>query len=168
MGLTGASAGRLAFTFREPIGVVAAISAFNHPLNLIVHQVVPAIATGCPVIVKPASATPLCCFGFVELVREAGLSGAMVPDLSARQQRTRRGAGDRPRTAFLSFIGSARVGWYLHSKLAHGTRSALEHGGVAPVIVDASADLDRVVPALVKVGYYHQAGLRVGAAHLRP
>jgi acyl-CoA reductase-like NAD-dependent aldehyde dehydrogenase len=54
MGLTPASDGRWAFTTRAPIGVVAAISAFNHPLNLIVHQVAPAIADGCPVIVKPA------------------------------------------------------------------------------------------------------------------
>ena len=58
MGLTPASDHRRAWTIHEPIGVVAAISAFNHPLNLIVHQVAPAIATGCPVIVKPATATP--------------------------------------------------------------------------------------------------------------
>ena len=64
-------ADRWAFTIREPIGVVAAISAFNHPLNLIVHQVVPAIAIGCPVLVKPASATPLCC----HRVRQAGAAG---------------------------------------------------------------------------------------------
>src|SRR5438270_5407925 len=73
MGLTLASIDRLSFTILEPIGVVAAVSAFNHPLNLIVHQVVPAIAVGCPVIIKPASATSLSCFGFVDLVREAGL-----------------------------------------------------------------------------------------------
>jgi len=60
MDLTSAGAGRIAFTRREPIGPVVAVSAFNHPLNLIVHQVVPAIATGCPVIVKPADTTPLC------------------------------------------------------------------------------------------------------------
>ena len=53
MGLNSASAGRFAFTQHEPIGVVVAVSAFNHPLNLIVHQVGPAIAAGCPVIVKP-------------------------------------------------------------------------------------------------------------------
>ena len=79
MGLTPASTDRWAFTTKEPIGVVVAISAFNHPLNLIVHQVVPAIAVGCPVIVKPASATPLSCIDFVALVHEAGL-----PSLGAR------------------------------------------------------------------------------------
>src|SRR5829696_4365087 len=73
MGLTPANTDRWAFTTKEPIGVVVAISAFNHPLNLIVHQVVPAIAVGCPVIVKPASATPLSCIDFVGLVHEAGL-----------------------------------------------------------------------------------------------
>ena len=59
------------------------------------------------------------------------------------------------RIAFLSFIGSARVGWSLHAKLAHGARSALEHGGAAPAIVDRSADLDRIIEPIVKGGYYH-------------
>ncbi|MEL0214633.1 MAG: aldehyde dehydrogenase family protein, partial [Burkholderiaceae bacterium] len=58
MGLTPAAESKIAFTTREPIGLVIAISAFNHPLNLIVHQVAPAVATGCPVIVKPADDTP--------------------------------------------------------------------------------------------------------------
>ena len=57
--------------------------------------------------------------------------------------------------AFLSFIGSARVGWHLRARLAPGTRCALEHGGAAPVLVDASADPDAVVPALAKGGFYH-------------
>jgi acyl-CoA reductase-like NAD-dependent aldehyde dehydrogenase len=60
-----------------------------------------------------------------------------------------------PRVAFLSFIGSAKVGWYLRSKLAPGTRCALEHGGAAPVIVDRSAPLDRIIEPIVKGGYYH-------------
>ena len=155
MGLTAASTGRWAFTTKEPIGVVVAISAFNHPLNLIVHQVAPAIATGCPVIVKPAPATPLCCQEFVRLVREAGLAEpwcqTFLPGDNALAERL---ATD-PRVAFLSFIGSARVGWYLHSKLAPGARCALEHGGAAPAIVDRSADLDQVIEPMVKGGYYH-------------
>src|SRR5829696_584209 len=155
MGLTAASTDRWAFTTREPIGVVAAISAFNHPLNLIVHQVVPAIAVGCPVIVKPASTTPLSCIDFVSLVHEAGLPEpwcqTFIPERTDLAERL---ATD-PRVAFVSFIGSARVGWSLHHKLAPGTRSALEHGGVAPAIVDRSADLDRIIEPMVKGGYYH-------------
>ena len=73
MGLTPAAEGKLAFTTREPIGLVLAISAFNHPLNLIVHQVAPAVATGCPVIVKPADDTPLSCQRFISILAEAGL-----------------------------------------------------------------------------------------------
>ena len=73
MGLNAASAGRVAFTRHEPVGVVVAFSAFNHPLNLIAHQVGPAVAAGCPVIVKPAKATPLSCMRFVKILREAGL-----------------------------------------------------------------------------------------------
>jgi acyl-CoA reductase-like NAD-dependent aldehyde dehydrogenase len=155
MGLSPAAAGRWAFTTKEPIGIVAAISAFNHPLNLIVHQVAPAIATGCPVIIKPAGTTPLSCRDFVALVHEAGLPKAwcqsFIPETTELAETL---ATDR-RIAFLSFIGSAKVGWYLHSKLAHGTRSALEHGGAAPAIVDRSADLDQIIEPMVKGGYYH-------------
>ena len=60
-----------------------------------------------------------------------------------------------PRVGFFSFIGSAAVGWSLRSRLAPGTRCALEHGGAAPVIVAADADLAQAVPALVKGGFYH-------------
>ena len=73
MGLTPATDNRMAFTRREPIGVVVAVSAFNHPLNLIVHQVAPAVAAGCPFIVKPAPDTPLSCLAFVDILHEAGL-----------------------------------------------------------------------------------------------
>jgi acyl-CoA reductase-like NAD-dependent aldehyde dehydrogenase len=155
MGMTRASIDRRAFTLHEPIGVVAAISAFNHPLNLIVHQVAPAIATGCPVIVKPASATPLCCFELVALAHEAGMPEGWVQTFLPEQRELNEAFASDPRIAFLSFIGSGRVGWSLRSKLAPGTRCALEHGGVAPVIVDKSADLDRVIEPLTKGGYYH-------------
>jgi acyl-CoA reductase-like NAD-dependent aldehyde dehydrogenase len=155
MGLSVAAENRWAFTTKEPIGIVAAISAFNHPLNLIVHQVAPAIAVGCPVIVKPASTTPLSCLEFVALVHEAGLPEpwcqSFMPEGNELAEKL---ATDR-RIAFLSFIGSARVGWSLHAKLAHGARSALEHGGAAPAIVDRSADLGKIVEPIVKGGYYH-------------
>jgi acyl-CoA reductase-like NAD-dependent aldehyde dehydrogenase len=155
MGLTAASEGRWAFTIREPIGVVAAISAFNHPLNLIVHQVVPAIATGCPVIIKPASSTPLCCQQFVELVWEAGLGQEWVDIFLPPDNKLAEKLATDPRVSFFSFIGSGGVGWSLRSKLAPGTRYALEHGGSAPCLVDASADVDKIIEPLTKGGYYH-------------
>jgi len=155
MGLNAASSGHLAFTRKEPIGVVVAISAFNHPLNLIVHQVAPAIATGCPVIVKPAEDTPLSCFRFVEILREAGLpdewcQAFVVSDLDVATQLV---IDDR--VDFFSFIGSGKVGWMLRSKLSPGTRCALEHGGAAPVIVAEDADIDDALPLLAKGGFYH-------------
>ena len=155
MGLNSASAQRLAFTHKEPIGVVVAVSAFNHPLNLIVHQVGPAIAAGCPVIVKPAQDTPLSCMRFVALLRQAGLpeeycQACVVEDLALAEKLV-----CDTRVAFLSFIGSARVGWMLRSKLAPGARCALEHGGVAPVIVEQSADLADTLPLIAKGGFYH-------------
>lgn len=151
---TAAGAGRMAFNIKEPIGVVVAVSAFNHPLNLIVHQVVPAIATGCPVIVKPAARTPLSCLHFVKLVLEAGLPPAWCQACVCVRHVAEKLISDT-RVAFFSFIGSAKVGWSLRSKLAPGTRCALEHGGVAPVIVAADADLERTVPALVTGAFTH-------------
>lgn len=154
MDITAAGAGRIAFSRTEPIGPVVAVSAFNHPLNLIVHQVAPAIATGCPVIVKPAGTTPLSCQRFVEMVHAAGFPEDWCQFCPAKASVAEALITD-PRTAFFTFIGSAKVGWYLRSKLAPGTRCALEHGGVAPVIVCDDADISAVVPSLVKGGYYH-------------
>ena len=155
MDLNAASAGRLAFTRLEPIGVVVAVSAFNHPLNLIVHQVAPAVATGCPVIVKPASLTALSCLHFVKILHQAGLPEAWCQAApTATRQVGEQLVTDR-RVGFFSFIGSAAVGWGLRSKLAPGTRCALEHGGAAPVIVAADADLDDMIPLLAKGGLYH-------------
>ncbi len=155
MGLNPASAGKLAFTSHAPIGVVVAVSAFNHPLNLIVHQVAPAVATGCPVIVKPASKTPISCLRFVDLLRRAGLPEEWCQAVVISDANLATRLATDPRVAFLTFIGSSRVGWMLRARLAPGTRCALEHGGVAPVIVAADADLDVAVPKLVKGGFYH-------------
>jgi len=152
---TTASAGRLAFTQKEPIGVVAAVSAFNHPLNLIVHQVAPAVASACPVIVKPAPDTPLSCLRFVQLLREAGLPNACCQVLVTDDAVTAEALVTDPRVAFFSFIGSARVGWMLRSKLPPGTRCALEHGGAAPLILGDEFDFELAVAAVLKGGFYH-------------
>jgi len=154
MGLTASSAQRFAHTYREPRGVVLAISAFNHPFNLIIHQVITAVAAGCPVLVKPAAATPLSARSVVELLREAGLPPGWCQLLLCERAVTRKLVADR-RVSYMTFIGSARVGWSLRSKLAPGAACALEHGGVAPVIIDASADLADAIPLLTRGGFYH-------------
>lgn len=155
MQTTAASANRLAFTQREPIGVVAAISAFNHPLNLIVHQVISAVAAGCPVIVKPSHETPLSCLNLVAVLREAGLPEHWCQVLVTEDLALAEALVTEERIGFLSFIGSARVGWSLRSKLAPGVRCALEHGGAAPVIVANDAVWDLALPNLTKGAFYH-------------
>ena len=154
MGLTSASENRIAFTTREPIGVVSSISAFNHPLNLIIHQTVTAIAAGCPVVIKPALTTPLSCLAFMEILSEAGLPEGWCQAIACENDVAEQLVTDK-RVNYFSFIGSAKVGWYLRSKLSPGTRCALEHGGAAPVIVEKGADFHEMLPLLLKGGFYH-------------
>ena len=154
MDYTPAGAGHKAHTILEPIGVVVAVSAFNHPLNLAIHQVIPAIATGCPVIIKPASLTPLCTLRLAELIQQAGLPVGWVQVALLSNENAEKLVIDS-RVAFFSFIGSAKVGWHLKSKLAYGTRCALEHGGVAPLIFDEYADEEGFVNGVVKASMYH-------------
>ena len=155
MGVTSGSSGRIAFTQYEPIGVVVAVSAFNHPFNLIVHQVAPAIAVGCPVIVKPAPQTPLSCQTFIEILFEAGLPREWITMVNPENLELATALVADKRVGFFSFIGSSSVGWMLRSKLAPGTRCALEHGGVAPAIVAKDAQTIVALPALAKGGFYH-------------
>ena len=89
---------------------MVAISAFNHPLNLIVHQVTPAVAAACPVIVKPAEDTPLSYFRFIGLLRQAGLPASWAQALMT----------DSAATAE-QLVTDPRVGWHLRSKLSPGT-----------------------------------------------
>lgn len=155
MGVSPFSEKRIAITQKEPIGVVVAVSAFNHPLNLIVHQVAAAVAAGCPVIVKPAEDTPLSCLNFVNILWQAGLPTewcqAVIPESIAVAEKL---VTDE-RVGFFTFIGSAKVGWMLRSKLAPGVRCALEHGGAAPVIMAEDTDVATAVQKLGKGGYYH-------------
>lgn len=113
------------------------------------------MAAGCPVIVKPAEETPLSCLGFVRRLHAAGLPEpwcrCVVPEDRTLAERM---VTDE-RMGFFSFIGSARVGWSLRSKLAPGTRCALEHGGAAPLIVAEDANLELALDAVAKGGYYH-------------
>ena len=155
LGSEAAAFGRRAFTQKFPRGVVLAFSAFNHPLNLIVHQVIPAFAAGCPCIVKPAADTPLSCLRLVELMHSAGVPQDYVSCVITDNLDIASALVASEDIAFFSFIGSARVGWMLRASLQPGVRCALEHGGVAPAIVCESADLDIAIPSIAKGGFYH-------------
>ena len=155
MNINEASSNRVAFTQKEPIGLVLAISAFNHPFNLIIHQIIPAIASGCVVIVKPAEDTPLSCIKIVEMLLESGLpKNRCFFCMPENLELAERLVSDK-RIDFFSFIGSAKIGWMLRSKLSPGTRCALEHGGMAPTFLTESTNLDVASKLLVKGGFYH-------------
>ena len=155
MNINKASERRIAFTQKEPIGVVLAVSAFNHPFNLIIHQIIPAIAVGCPVIVKPSEDTPLSCLKIIEMLYEAGLPQDKCFFVMPENLELASKLVSDERIDFFSFIGSAKVGWMLRSKLSAGTRCALEHGGMAPTFVTQSADLDLSSKLLIRGGFYH-------------
>ena len=155
MGMAPSSTHRLAVNRKEPVGVVVAVSAFNHPLNLIVHQVAAAVAVGCPVIVKPANDTPLSCLRFAQILHDSGLPPKWCQVLVASETPVATKLVTDSRVGFFSFIGSARIGWMLRSQLAPGVRCALEHGGAAPAILADDADIDLALRTILKGGFYH-------------
>ena len=151
---TAAGKDHMAFTVRDPIGPVLAISAFNHPLNLIAHQVGTAIGAGCAVVLKPASQTPVSAYFLNEAFKEAGLPDGALRVLNAEVSLVEKLVTSKE-FGFVSFIGSAKVGWEMRRKIANGTRLSLEHGGQAPAIVREDADLDLAIPSLIKGAFYH-------------
>jgi len=153
--LMASSRGRVGITRRFPVGPVAAISPFNFPLNLAAHKVAPAIAAGCPVVLKPPSKDPLVMLAVGEIIEKAGAPAGSVSILPMT-----RALGDRmvadERFKVLTFTGSPAVGWAMKAR-AGKKRVVLELGGNAGVIVDRSADLDWAVRRIL-VGAFAYAG----------
>ena len=155
MNINDASNGRIAFTQKEPIGLVLAISAFNHPFNLIIHQIIPALAAGCSVIVKPAEDTPLSCKKIIQMLYKSGLPNNRCLFVMPENLELAGKLVSDKRIDFLSFIGSAKVGWMLRSKLSAGARCALEHGGMAPTFLMETTKLEDASKLISKGGFYH-------------
>ncbi len=135
----GVGEGRTAFTKRVPVGVIAAITPFNFPLNLVLHKVAPAMAVGCPIIVKPAPQAPLSALALADFIQQIewpqGAFHVLVSGISVAEKLVR-----DPRVAMLSFTGSDAVGWHLKS-ICGKKKVALELGGNASVIIDEGTDL---------------------------
>lgn len=140
---------------RVPVGVCSFITPFNFPLNLVAHKVAPAIATGCPFVLKPASATPVGALMVGEVLSETSLPPGAFSILPVKGENAARFAED-PRIRLLSFTGSPAVGWALKER-AGRKKVALELGGNAAVIVDAGVDIDDAVTRIV-VGAFYQSG----------
>lgn len=154
MGHTEGSAPYRAWTECEPRGVVLGIGAFNHPFNLIVHQLAPALAAGSPIVLKPSLDTPLSCLELVKALAATGIDSDFCQVLLCDNETTRVLAAD-PRVSLVHFVGSSRVGWALRLDMAPGTECVLEHGGCAPVIVDKGFPFATVIPSLVRGSFYH-------------
>jgi acyl-CoA reductase-like NAD-dependent aldehyde dehydrogenase len=135
--------GKLAFTIRAPIGIVGAITPFNFPLNLVAHKIAPALAAGCPVVLKPAGQTPLSALLLAELEEEAGLPAGWLSVVVGPAAEIGDVLVSDDRVKALTFTGSADVGWKLRER-APRKRVALELGNATPVVVDASADIEDV------------------------
>ena len=140
------------FTFPEPFGVVAAITPFNFPLNLVLHKVAPALAAGCAVVHKPSERTPLTAGLLAETLVEAGLPSGWYNLVTGNPAEIVGIWNDHPDIAVLTFTGSAEVGWQLKSASPR-KRHILELGSNTAVLVAADADLTRAVDAVVTGGY---------------
>ncbi len=140
---------RVAFTLREPIGVLAAISPFNFPLNLVAHKVAPGLAAGNTIVLKPASKTPLSALKLAAILQEAGLPDGVLNVVVGSGS----DVGDRlvtdPRVAMVTFTGSSPVGRSIRDR-AGMKRVTLELGNNSANIVHGDADLDAAARALVR------------------
>ena len=151
MDATPAGVGKLGYVKRVPIGVIGAISPFNFPLNLVCHKIAPALAAGCPVVLKPASATPLTALKIARLFEEAGLPPGWLNVVTCPGS-----VADRLVThddvAMITFTGSPEVGWGIRARGAR-KRVSLELGNNAPVVVEADADLELAATKIVAGGF---------------
>jgi acyl-CoA reductase-like NAD-dependent aldehyde dehydrogenase len=142
-----AGEGKLAFTLRKPIGIVGAISPFNFPLNLVAHKLAPALAAGCPVVLKPATQTPLSALLLAELEEEAGLPPGWLSVVVGPSSEIGDVLVEDERVKAITFTGSGPVGWGLKER-APKKKVSLELGNATPVIVAADADIDAAATAL--------------------
>src|SRR5207302_11494816 len=128
-------------TIRRPIGVVAAISPFNFPCNLVAHKIAPAFAAGCPVVLKPASQTPLSALLLAELEEEAGLPAGWLSVVVGPASEIGDVLVEDERVKLITFTGSGDVGWGIAAR-APRKRVKLELGNATPAIVCADAPAD--------------------------
>jgi acyl-CoA reductase-like NAD-dependent aldehyde dehydrogenase len=141
MDASPAGEGKLALTMRLPIGIVGAISPFNFPLNLVAHKIAPALAAGCAVVLKPATATPLSALFLAALEEEVGLPGGWLNVVSGSASAIGDAIVADERVKLITFTGSGAVGWGIAER-AHRKRVKLELGNATPAIVCSDAPPD--------------------------
>jgi len=149
------TAGYRGFTKRVPIGPCALITPFNFPLNLVAHKVAPALAAGCPFVLKAASRTPLSALVLGEILAETELPKGAFSIFPCEVKAAAALTQDE-RLKLLSFTGSPKVGWMLKSQ-AGKKKVVLELGGNAACVIDEGVDLEDAVPRIIK-GAFYQSG----------
>lgn len=154
--MDAASAGvdHLGFVLRVPIGVVAAITPFNFPLNLVAHKIGPAIAAGCPVVNKPASQTPLSALNLAKVLFDAGLPMAYLSVVPGPGSVIGDALVTNSDVAHISFTGSPEVGWDIRAAAAR-KRVGLELGNNSPLIICADGDWQAAAAAVKVAGFSH-------------
>jgi putative phosphonoacetaldehyde dehydrogenase len=153
---------RRIYTMRVPLsGVIAAITPFNHPLNMVAHKIAPAIATNNRVVLKPTEQTPLTALLLADLLYEVGLPPEMLSVVTGRPDEIGDAMITDADAELVTFTGSVRVGKYIASKVGY-RRAILELGGNDPLIVMEDADLDRAAELAVQ-GATRNSGQRCTA-----
>lgn len=152
---TPSGTGKTGYIKKFPVGLVAGISPFNFPLNLAAHKIAPAIAAGCPIILKPASATPLSCLELAKIIDQTDLPKGAVSILPM-DRTTGNNLVTDDRFKLLSFTGSPHIGWMMKSQ-AGEKKVVLELGGNAGAIITLSADIDTIMNRCL-IGGFAYAG----------
>ena len=146
--------GKRHLIMKHPIGVVGAISPWNFPLVLAVRKVAPALAAGCPVVLKPASATPVCAVHLAECLEAAGVPPGVFQLVTGKSSEIGEAMLAHPACKKISFTGSTEVGRKLAARAGETlTKVSLELGGNAPLLVFADADLERAVDEAMKAKF---------------
>ena len=147
---------RMAFTFREPLGVIGAITPFNFPLYLVAQKIAPALASGNAVVLKPASKTPLSALKLAELLLEVGIPSHALNVVIGEGDAIGERLVTNPRVKMISFTGSSEVGRTIMEK-AGIKKITLELGSNSAVILEADANLEQAIPRCIK-GAFGNAG----------
>ncbi len=158
------AAGRTVTYRYFPLGVIAAITPFNFPLNLVAHKIAPAIASGNTIVLKPAPQTPLTSFMLADIMREAGLPNGVLNVVPCDND-VAEVLVMHESVKMLSFTGSAAVGWKLKS-LIPKKKVALELGGNGSAIIDEVKDWDSLITALTTAAFYYAGQVCISLQNL--
>lgn len=152
LGHTENSINHFGFNIYIPKGVVFAISAFNHPLNMVIHQVIPALAIGCPVLLKPSLRTPLTALLFTDIVHKSGINKDFF-DICLTKNENIINIIQNKKISTINFIGATDVGNMIRKNAHEYCEFIMEFGGAAPVIIDQDYNWQKILPGLIKASF---------------